>query len=62
MARELMIKHGVLRSWDFRKCCDFIGFITYSEEGVNQGSGVVGGRFLKMLIFQMCYKHYGANA
>ena len=29
----------------------FIGFITYSEEGVNQGSGVVGGRLLNILIF-----------
>ena len=51
MTRERMIKHGVLWSWDFRDCCYFIGFIRLSEEGVNQGSEVVGGRALNALIF-----------
>ena len=62
MERDLLIKHGVLWSWEFRKCCDCIGFITHSEEGVNQGSGVVGVRLLNMLICHWLYKHYGANA
>ena len=37
MAREQMTKHGVQWSWDFGMCCHFIGFICYSEEGVNHG-------------------------
>ena len=62
MAREQMIKHDVLWSWDFGICCYFMCFMMYSEEGVNQGSGVVGGRVLEMLILHWLHKHYGANA
>ena len=46
-----MIKHGVLWSWIFWNCCYVIGFIMCSEDGVNQGSGVVGGLVQNMLIF-----------
>ena len=62
MAREQMITHGVLWSWDVGNCCYFICFMMYSEEGVNQGSGVVGGRVLEMLIFHWFDRHDGANA
>ena len=36
-------------------------FIRCSDEGVNQGSGVVGGRVRNMLIFHWLYYHDGAN-
>ena len=42
--------HGI-----FGNCCYVIGFMMYSEEGVNQGSGVVGGWVLDMLIFHWLY-------
>ena len=32
-----------------------MGLILHSEEGVDQGSGVVGGRVLEMLIFHRLY-------
>ena len=50
-----MITHGVLWSWNFGKCGDFLGFFLYVDEGVNQGSGVVGGRVLDVLIFRFLY-------
>ena len=40
----------------------FHGFIMCSEDGVNQGSEVVGGRVRNMLIFHKPYTHYGARA
>ena len=56
-----MIKHGVLWSWDVGNCCYVDGFMMYSEEGVNQGYGVVGSRVLEMLMIHLCYSHYGAT-
>ena len=62
MVREQMIKHCVLWSWDCWIYVYFIGFMMYLEDGVNHGSGVVGGRLLTMLMFQWFYKHQLANA
>ena len=50
-------EHGILGIVDIS-----LVFKRYSEEGVNQGSGVVGARVLEMWIFHWLYKHYGATA
>ena len=56
-----MMTHGVLWSWDLGNLCYVVGFIMYYEDGVNKGSGVVGGWVWEMLIFHVFYKHYLAN-
>ena len=43
------VNHG--KRGDFRTCCYYICSIRSYDEDVNQGSGVVGGRLLNMLIF-----------